>query len=195
MMARACVLLANGFEEIEAITVIDVLRRAGVEVDVLSLRGRRVTGSHGITVQADRTLRAGAAQAWDAVILPGGMPGAANLRDDGRVRGLLRAQNESGRWVAAICAAPMALGAAGVLQGRKATCYPGFESHLTGAKPQAKSVVVDRNVITSRGPGTALEFALALAGKLAGDTVAKDLRKRMLARRATISRPPAQKNR
>lgn len=179
-MRRACVLLANGFEEIEALTVVDVLRRAGVDVKMASLAGRRVTGAHGIAVVADQMLKAAAEETWDAVILPGGMPGSDTLRKSARVLALVRAQFESGRLVAAICAAPMALGAAGILRGRRATCYPGCEAELTGARVVAQRVVSDRNVLTSRGPGTALEFALALAQKLAGKPVAARLRKQML---------------
>lgn len=179
-MRRACVLLANGFEEIEALTVVDVLRRAGVDVKMLSLSGRRVTGAHDIAVVADQTLAAAAAETWDAVVLPGGMPGSDTLRKNARVRALVRSQFESGRLVAAICAAPMALAAAGILRGRRATCYPGCEGELDGAKVVRQRVVSDRNVVTSRGPGTALEFALVLAEKLAGKKTASTLRKGML---------------
>ncbi len=179
-MARACVLLAEGFEEIEAITVIDVLRRAEVEVATLGIATREVRGAHGVGVTADRTLAEAAGETWDAVILPGGLPGATNLRDDARVCELVSRQHAAGRLVAAICAAPMVLGAAGVLRGKRATCYPSFESHLTGATPVAERVVIDGNVITSRGPGTALEFGLALAERLCGATTAAGLREGML---------------
>lgn len=179
-MARACVLLADGFEEIEAITVIDVLRRAEIEVHTLGLAGREVRGAHGIPVIADRTVADGARETWDAVILPGGLPGATNLRDDAGVRDLVQRQNAAGRTVAAICAAPIVLGAAGVLEGRRATCYPGFEGELRGATHTTERVVADGNVVTSRGPGTALEFALALSERLAGAKTAAGLREGML---------------
>src|SRR5690606_13656359 len=121
-----------------------------------------VEGAHGIKVLADATIDEAAKRAWEMVVLPGGMPGAANLRDDARVAGLLRKVHGAGGWVAAICAAPIALGAAGLLEGREATCYPGFEKELRGATAKADRVVRSERIVTSRGPGTAIEFALAL---------------------------------
>ena len=184
-MARVSILLAPGFEEIEAITIIDVLRRAEVEVTTLSAGGTgpgglEVKGSHGIVVKADRALSAGSDEAWDMVILPGGMPGSTNLRDHEGVQALIKKQAQSGRKLGAICAAPIALGAAGVLEGKKATSYPGFEKELRGAKVVADRVVRDGNVITSRGPGTAMEFALEVAADLKGRPVADKLRAGML---------------
>ncbi len=179
-MARACVLLADGFEEIEAVTVLDVLRRAGIHVQAVSLRGKRVKGSHGITVVADTTVREAARQQWDAVVLPGGLPGAENLRDHPAVREFVRRQFQTGGRVAAICAGPIALAAAGVLDGRRATCYPGFEAQLGAARCVSDRVVVDGNVVTSRGPGTAMEFALALVAELADRDTEAALRQRML---------------
>src|SRR5688572_22711611 len=180
-MSRACVLLAPGFEEIEAVTIIDVLRRAGIETSVLGVGGKGpVRGSHDITVDADQALAEAERDSWDIVILPGGLPGATNLRDDARVIALLRRQHESGKRLGAICAAPIALGAAGVLEGRKATSYPGFEKELRGATPSTDRVVKDGNVLTSRGPGTALEFALAIVADLEGKAAADKLRSGML---------------
>lgn len=177
---RCCVLLADGFEELEAVTVIDVLRRADVQVVILGTKGRTPRGAHGIVLQADALLAEHATGSFDLVVLPGGMPGAAALRDDPAVQQLLKRQHAAGRAVAAICAAPIALGAAGLLQGREATCYPGFEDGLTGAIPSTATVVEDGNVITSRGPGTALAFALALVSRLRTPTVADSLRSAML---------------
>ena len=117
---------------------------------------------------------------WEAVVLPGGLPGATNLRDDERVQDLLRHQNDAGRAVGAICAGPIALANAGVLEGRQATCYPGFEDQLTGSSPCSDPVVVDGNVFTSRGVGTALPFALALVSRLRDEPTAATLRDRML---------------
>jgi len=175
------VLLAPGFEEIEAVTIIDVLRRAGIETAALGVSGSgRVEGSHGITIEADRSLSEAERDSWDIVILPGGLPGATNLRDDPRVLALLRRQHESGKRLGAICAAPIALGAAGVLEGRKATSYPGFEKELRGATVSADRVVKDGNILTSRGPGTALEFALAIVADLEGKAAADKLRSGML---------------
>ncbi len=179
-MAAVCVLLANGFEEIEAVTIIDVLRRAGIEASVLGVTDRSVRGSHGITVNADGLLAEGADQAWDMVVLPGGMPGSANLRDDAAVQDLLKRQAERGGKLAAICAAPIALAAAGVLSGRRATSYPTFADQLGDADYEHTAVVVDGNVVTSRGPGTALPFALKLVAELQGAELAGQLGEQML---------------
>ncbi len=179
-MPRVCVLLANGFEEIEAITIVDVLRRAEVEVVTVSLGPNPVRGSHAVAVQADKDLNQALKESWDMVILPGGMPGSTTLRDDARVQDLLKRQNKEGKKIGAICAAPIALGKAGLLAGKKATSYPGFESELPGAKYQEATVVRDGNIITSRGPGTAMEFSLQLAADLKGQPAADMLRKGML---------------
>ena len=179
---RVCVLLADGFEEIEAITIVDVLRRAEVDVTTLGVSGAvNAQGAHGIDVVVDRPLDAAAAdECWDMVILPGGLPGAETLRDNPAVQSLVKAQHAAGRGVAAICAAPIALGAAGVLDGKRATSYPGFEEQLTGASCVAEAVVVDGNVVTSRGPGTAIEFSLSLVERLRSSEIADALRAGML---------------
>jgi 4-methyl-5(b-hydroxyethyl)-thiazole monophosphate biosynthesis len=174
------VLLAEGFEEIEATTIVDVLRRAEVDVVVLGVSGREVRGAHGITVLADRPLAEGVDEAWDMVTLPGGLPGATNLRDHAGVQALIRKQVDAGRAVAAVCAAPIALASAGVLTGRRATSYPGFADQMPGAIYEEERVVVDGNITTSRGPGTALPFALELAAQLCGSSVATALRRGML---------------
>ena len=179
-MAKVCVLLANGFEEIEAITIIDVLRRASIDVVTLGVASAQVRGAHGVTVQADRLLKGSERDAWDMVILPGGMPGSTNLRDDPAVQALIVRQAGEGKMIGAICAAPIALGKAGVLKGKKATSYPGFEGQLTGAICQESRVVRDGNVFTSRGPGTAMEFALEIASALKGKETAAGVRKGML---------------
>lgn len=181
-MPNACVLLADGFEETEAVTLIDVLRRAGVTVVTAGVSAARVTGSHAIPIIADATLADVEGQLFDALVLPGGMPGAARLRDDPAVRVLVASQHRADRWVAAICAAPIVLGAAGVLHGRRATCYPGFESQLEGAIHVEQTVVVDGRVMTSRGVGTALDMALALVRELVGEEMSAQLRHVMLVR-------------
>jgi protein deglycase len=178
-MPTAAVLLAPGFEEIEAVTIIDVLRRAGVEVRILGQDAGRVRGAHDVVMEVDQ-LFSDAWEDWDVVVLPGGMPGATNLRDDERVMGLVRRQIEADRKVAAICAAPIALAAAGVLDGVQATCYPGFEDQLGDAEHTTTRVVIDGNVTTSRGPGTALWFALSLVAQLCGGDKSDELRKAML---------------
>lgn len=183
MTKRACVLLADGFEETEAVTVIDVLRRAEIKVEVLGVESKKVTGSHQICIEADALLSDRKNEKFDLVVLPGGMPGAATLRDHWGVQKLVQAQHASGGLVAAICAAPIALAKAGVLEGKRATCFPGFEEQLAAGGAQTSSteaVVRDGNVITSRGVGTALAFSLALVEALRDGAVAKTLGERML---------------
>lgn len=182
-MARACVLLIDGFEETEAITVIDVLRRADAQVSVLGVDARKVTGSHGISVNVDAALDDVVAigAVFDLVVLPGGMPGAARLRDSDKVRRFVVGQHADGAIAAAICAAPIALAAFGILEGKRATCYPGFEAQLSGAVVGGSDVVVDGRVVTSRGVGTALAFALALVERIAGAPTADTLRVQLLA--------------
>jgi|SRR5688500_15723715 len=177
---RACVLLAPGFEEIEAVTIIDVLRRGEIETEVLGVEDLRVIGSHQITVEADRKLSEALDEQWDLVVLPGGMPGASNLRDSDLVQQFLKAQEQSGAKLGAICAAPIALAQADLLKGKKATSYPSFEKQCTGANYRREPVVVDGKLITSRGPGTALDFALKLVEELRDQNAADELAERML---------------
>jgi 4-methyl-5(b-hydroxyethyl)-thiazole monophosphate biosynthesis len=169
-MPRVLVTLAAGFEEVEAITVVDLLRRAGIEVHTAALAGREVTGSHGITIAADLPLDEVRHGDYDMVVLPGGMPGADHLKRDPRVIALLREFAQSGRYTAAICAAPGVLAHAGLLEGRAATSYPGFlrDDSAPGIRLREEAVVVDGKVVTSRGPGTAMEFALTLIELLVG---------------------------
>lgn len=157
-------ILAEGFEEIEALTVTDVLRRAGVSVKNASVSGEYVTGAHGITVKSD-CLLSDALMKNDAegVILPGGMPGTDNIKKSAEARRLIKEVFDKGLLTAAICAAPSVLGEMGLLEGKRCTCYPGFEGSLKGASVCDEKVVTCENVITSRGPGTALLFALTLS--------------------------------
>lgn len=180
-MSRVLVPLAEGFEEIEAITVVDLMRRAGIEVHTASLDGSRVTGSHGITVLADLSLDAAAAGEYDMVVLPGGMPGAGHLKNDARVISLLRRFAAEGRYTAAICAAPGVLAHAGLLGERAATSFPGFldAGSAPGIRLREDAVVVDGKVVTSRGPGTAMEFGLALIGLLEGEAAMQGVRERL----------------
>lgn len=168
-MNRVAVLLAEGFEEVEAITPVDFLRRAGLHVDVLGVSGARVTGSHGITMSVDMPISS-YRTVPDGVILPGGMPGAQNLADSSGVITLLRVVAESGGLIAAICAAPaVVLSPNGLLGGYRATCFPGFENRLADdVEFSEERVVVDRDRITSRGPGTAAEFSGAIIRSLLG---------------------------
>jgi protein deglycase len=178
-MPHVITVLATGFEETEAITVIDLLRRAGVTVTLLGLESREVTGSHGITIVTDKLL-ADFGDAFDGIVLPGGMPGAKNLANSARLLDLLRETHKRGGLCAAICAAPIVLGRAGVLAGHKATCFPGFEKELTGAQFVDNDVVRDRNVITSRGVGTAIPFALEVISHLVNSEAAGKVKKSIL---------------
>lgn len=169
-MATVLVPLAPGFEEIEAVTVIDILRRAGVSVVVAGLDDLSVQGSHDITVETDCTLEAAMDGDYDMAVLPGGMPGADNLEDEERITALLRKMAESGKFTAAICAAPKVLAAAGLLDNRRATSYPGFlNADITpGLEITGAPVEQDGKVITARAAGTAMDFALALVENLEG---------------------------
>ena len=180
-MTRVLVPLADGFEEIEAVAIVDLLRRADIEVHTASLGDREVTGSHGITVVADASLDEVNAGVYDMIVLPGGMPGTAHLKSDPRVTRLLRQFAESGRYTAAICAAPSVLAHAGLLEGRKATSFPGFlkADSAPGIRLSEDPVVVDGKVATSRGPGTAVPFGLALIELLEGAEARRSVQERL----------------
>ena len=172
--------LAEGFEEIEAMTIVDLLRRAGIETETVSITGRLpVTGAHGVKVVADILFEDAVYGDCELIVLPGGMPGSTNLDAHEGLREKILAFYNQGKKLAAICAAPLVLGHAGVLAGKKATCYPGVEKELTGAILSEDIVVSDGGVITSRGPATAIVFALAIIedmkGKEAADGIAAGL--------------------
>jgi 4-methyl-5(b-hydroxyethyl)-thiazole monophosphate biosynthesis len=170
------VVLADGFEEIEAITPIDLLRRAGIEVIVAGVGKREITGSHDITIETDVLLEQYQGLP-DAVVLPGGMPGAANLRKSEALSDILQKMKKNGKWIGAICAAPaVVLAPQGILDGKKATCFPGYEDQFGGKIIFSEERVVrDGGVITSRGPGSAAEFSLELVAQLAGAEQAKKI--------------------
>jgi 4-methyl-5(b-hydroxyethyl)-thiazole monophosphate biosynthesis len=156
--------LAQGFEEIEAISVIDILRRAGKEVVTVGIGGKSVTGAHGITVTADTDdSKAVLDNKLEMVFLPGGMPGTLNLEKSDFVQKALDYCTDNNLYISAICAAPSVLGHKGILKGKKASCYPGFEKDLTGAEVSYDAVSVDGKIITSRGPATASALGLKLA--------------------------------
>lgn len=178
---KALLFFANGFEEIEAIGVLDILRRAGIEICTVSITDDlTVEGAHGQKIITDATLAEVSDRLVDAVILPGGMPGAANLRDSEGVQKILAKHDREGKLIAAICAAPMALAKGGLLEGIEATCYPGFEAELSGAKCCPQDVVRSGHIITGRGPGYVFDFALAIVESLVGKEMAHEVAKGML---------------
>lgn len=168
-MSTVLVPLAQGCEEIEAITVIDILRRAGINVVSAGLDAQPVRASRGTVLIPDSTLDAALKQSYDMVVLPGGQPGSNNLKADPRILALLISMAKQDKYVCAICAAPAVLATAGLLDGKHATSFPGALDDFPQIKLQAAAVVEDGKFITSRGPGTAMDFALTLVEKLAGN--------------------------
>ena len=175
MCKKVCVFLADGFEEIEGLTVVDLLRRAGITVTTASITGQKmIHGAHGIDVQADTRIEEVDLEGQDMLVLPGGMPGTIHLGEHAGVCDAVRAFDEAGKWIAAICAAPTVFGNMGFLKGRKATCYPGMQEELVCGEYLTDSVVVSDHIITSRGMGTAIDFALKLIEVLSdAETAAK----------------------
>lgn len=170
--------LADGFEEIEALTPVDVLRRAGAEVKTVSInKTKTAVGAHGIEVNADLTIKEAAKRCTDVemIILPGGMPGASNLDECPAVDEFIKKAESDGAYIAAICAAPMILGKRGLLRGKRATCYPGFEKYLDGADFTGGRVETDGKIVTSCGMGAALEFALELCRLMKGKDAAEKI--------------------
>jgi 4-methyl-5(b-hydroxyethyl)-thiazole monophosphate biosynthesis len=181
MSRTALVPIADGTEEIEAVCIIDVLRRAGVSVTVASVDQLQVSASRGTKLVADRPIEDCVDETYDLVALPGGMPGAEHLRDSKDLETILERQRREGRLYAAICAAPVVvLQHHGLLDGLRATCHPDFAGQLHDAAEVEKRVVVDGPCVTSRGPGTALEFALKLVELLYDEQKAQGIAKRML---------------
>lgn len=174
-MAKIAVFFAEGYEEIEALTVVDMCRRAKIETQMVSITGNTcVTGSHKIKVEMDAQYDEVDFDSLDMIVLPGGMPGTKNLEAHEGLMSHVDAFHESQKYLAAICAAPSILGHRGILKGRKACCYPGFEKDLTGAEVVMDSVSVDTHVITSRGMGCAIDFSLAIITALCGADVADE---------------------
>ena len=155
------VFLAKGFEELEALAPVDVLRRAGVEVKLVGVTGKQVRGSHGIAVSCDITIDHASFDELDGIILPGGLPGTTNLEADNTVQSFIDYAAQNGKVIGAICAAPSILGHKGLLQGKNAVCYTGFEKELTGAHVLDRPAVRDGNIVTGWGAGGAMDFALA----------------------------------
>ena len=167
-MKKVVLFLADGFEEVEAITPADFLRRSGIDLILAGVTGKTVTGAHGIKIECDVEVSEIIGE-LDGVIIPGGMPGASNIAKDEKSLKIIQAALESEILVGAICAAPaVVLGSNGLINGRNFTCYPGFENSFNGAFFSEKRVVIDNNLITSRGPGTAAEFSESLIEYLCG---------------------------
>ena len=177
-MKKIGIFFGTGYEEIEALTVVDLCRRAGIEISMVSITGEmKVTGSHGITVEMDQQFEEVDFAALDMIVLPGGMPGTKNLEAHLGLMEQVDAFYNDGKYVAAICAVPSIFGHRGIVKGRKACCYPGFEKDLTGAEVSYESVCVSDHVITSRGMGCAIDFSLAIIEKLCGSELAEKLAK------------------
>lgn len=175
-MAKVAIMMADGTEEIEALTVVDILRRAGITIDVISIMGRDyVTTSHNIKVTCDMTFEQADKESYDALVIPGGMPGTNHLMAHSGVCEWAKDFASSGKLISAICAAPSVLGTLGLLDGYKATCFPGFEDKLTGATHISAPAVVDRNRITGKGMGAAIDFSLAILAYLKDQATADDI--------------------
>jgi len=180
-MKKIAVLLAAGFEECEVVVPVDVWRRMGYDVTLVSTGdGPAVTGAHGMTLTADAQLGPAAAENWDAVVCPGGMPGSRNLRDNPAVLDLIQKVYRQGGITAAICAAPMVLNRAGLLDGRRFTAYPGMDGEFAPNRPDSAAAVQDGQVVTGRGPGAAFAFARAVATALGGEDAVRTVLTGML---------------
>jgi len=179
-MARVLVPFTTGVEEIEFVAVVDILRRAGIEVCMASLDGNPATGRSGITIQADAALASVMDEAWEMVVLPGGLPNAHLLRDDTNVKAVVQRLREQRKSIAAICAAPTALAAYGITEGRRVTSYPSCKEEMESLAPSSvyvdEAVVEDDFLTTSRGAGTAVAFALRLIARLCGEEKAEEVR-------------------
>ncbi len=180
-MAKAYEFLANGFEDIEALAPVDILHRGGIEIKTVSIGDSiMVESAHGVQVKADMMFGEADLKDADLLLIPGGMPGAKNLDEHEGVRCALAKQAEQNKLIGAICAAPMVLGHLGLLRGRKATCYPGFETELDGAIYTSEPYTVDGNIITGKGPGASFEYAYALLTLMKGERVVEALKKGMM---------------
>ncbi|MCQ2463472.1 MAG: DJ-1/PfpI family protein [Clostridia bacterium] len=180
-MACFYVFLAQGFEEVEALCTVDLLRRAGIKVVTAGVGSKTVTGSHSVTVTADREISE-LDDGFDGIVLPGGMPGTLNLERNALVQSFMKKAVETDRYLCAICAAPSIPGHAGYLKNKKAVCYPGFENTLEGAQVLFDGVCADGKIITSRGAGTAVDFALKIIELVSGKEESEKIRKGILYR-------------
>ena len=177
-MSKIGIFMADGCEEIEGLTVVDIVRRAKMDITMISVNGKReVTSSHGVTFLTDAVAEEVDYDALDGIVLPGGMPGTLNEEASEQVQAAITYCAEQNRYLTAICAAPSILGHRGLLNGKHAVCYPGFESALTGAEVGTEGVVQDGNIITARGAGVAIDFGLALVAALCGAEKSAEIRK------------------
>lgn len=175
------VFFANGYEEIEALTVVDLTRRAGIETWMVSITGeRKVTGSHGIEVSMDKTLEEVDFNGVEMIVLPGGMPGTLNLEACELLMEKVREFDKAGKYISAICAAPTVFGHLGLLKGKKACCYPGMEDGLEGAEVTYDSIAVAEHILTSRGMGTAIDFGLQIIAQFRGKDAADEMAKKIV---------------
>ncbi len=180
-MMKVVVFLAKGFEEIEAVSIIDVLRRGEVLVDTVSISGNiDVEGAHGISIRADKQFYDASFEDYDMIILPGGMPGTSNLGKNEDLCELLKKYNAQGKWIGAICAAPSILGKLEILEGKSATCYPGFEGFLKGCHVKNEDVVRSQNIITGKGAGVAIKFSLEILTLFQKLSYVEDLRSALM---------------
>lgn len=180
-MSKIAICMAPGCEEIEGLTVVDILRRAGIEITMVSVaESLQVTGSHKIAFQADAMIDEVDFSEYDGIVLPGGIPGTPNLAANPVVTKTIKAFAAEGKLVAAICAAPSVLGQNGLLKGKRATSYPGFEEEMEGCMYETNKVSVDGNIITSRGMGTAIDFSLAILAYLKDQDAADDMAKKII---------------
>lgn len=177
-MKRVAVFFADGFEEIEALTVVDILRRAKIDVTMVSMKGiKEVYGAHKIAVVTERFIDDVNYEIIDMLVLPGGVPGTTRLAESKPLQKIIKKFYDNGKCIAAICAAPSIFGTMGLLEGKRATCYPGYEDKLKGATVEDAAVVTDGNIITGRAMGSAVEFSLALVEKLEGKELADSIAK------------------
>lgn len=180
-MSKICVFFANGFEEIEALTVVDILRRAAIDVAMVSVTGeKKVTGSHKITVEMDKLFEEVNFEETDMIVLPGGMPGTKNLEAFEPLMAQVDDFYKKDKYLAAICAAPSIFGHRGILKGKQACSNPGFESHLEGAQVLQEPAVVSGHMITSRGMGTAIPFGLAILKELKGQDAVNEMKAKLV---------------
>lgn len=176
-----CIFMANGFEEVEALTVVDILRRANIDIKMVSINNDlKVTGAHNIQVITDCLFKDVDYEKVDMLILPGGMPGTNNLKENEELKELLLKFAKQDKYIAAICAAPIILGEIGIVKGKKVTCYPGFEKYLKDSIIENKNIVKDSNIVTAKGLGVADDFALELVNILLGEQKAFEIKKAII---------------